>query len=515
MRNQDIQAAWRYHNGTKHPNGYLLDYRHRYDPASQPMLFKVYEDAPRISLPLDPSPKGKSALEAISSTVMADNEERIPDLDGLARILHFSAGITKRMTYPHPWGEILFRAASCTGALYHIELYLVCGELPGLEAGVYHYDPLDSALDLLREGDYRGFLVEASGNDPTLGQAAAVLACTHVSWRNACKYQARAYRHAFWDGGTILSHVLAMACLHDLPTEVVVGFVDDAVSALLGLDRQRELPIALVPIGRTFEETPVPPAEVELLHLEVMPVSDYEMDFSAIREMHEASSLLNREEVEIWRGASGTADESEPCGDLVPLKPFPKGDQSREPLERVILRRGSTRRFAQETITFQQLSTILDRSMRVIPADFLGSGEGFLSQAYLIVNGVEDLHPGVYVLHRDGNQLEELKRGVFRQEAGHLALDQSLGADASVNVYFMAPLREVLSRFGNRGYRAAQLEAGVLAGRMYLAAYAQGLGATGLTFYDDDVTEFFSPHARDRSVMFLIALGIPARRQQL
>jgi hypothetical protein len=34
-----------------------------------------------------------------------------------------------------------------------------------------------------------------------------------------------------------------------------------------------------------------------------------------------------------------------------------------------------------------------------------------------------------------------------------------------------------------------------------------GVGATGLTFFDDDVTDFFSPHAAGKSVMFLIAVG--------
>ena len=86
----------------------------------------------------------------------------------MARILHFSAGITKKIDYP--WGPMLFRAAACTGALYHIELYLVCGDLPGLEAGVYHYAPHDSALRLLRQGDYRGVVTEASGTSPTVGR---------------------------------------------------------------------------------------------------------------------------------------------------------------------------------------------------------------------------------------------------------------------------------------------------------------------------------------------------------
>ena len=48
---------------------------------------------------------------------------------------------------------------------------------------------------------------------------------------------------------------------------------------------------------------------------------------------------------------------------------------------------------------------------------------------------------------------------------------------------------------------------------MYLTAYAQRLGATGLTFFDDDVTNFFSPHAEGKSAIFLLAIGKPLRRK--
>ena len=40
---------------------------------------------------------------------------------------------------------------------------------------------------------------------------------------------------------------------------------------------------------------------------------------------------------------------------------------------------------------------------------------------------------------------------------------------------------------------------------------AQRFGASRLTFFDDEVTEFFSPHAAGKSVMFLVALGHPDR----
>ncbi len=81
-------------------------------------------------------------------------------------------------------------------------------------------------------------------------------------------------------------------------------------------------------------------------------------------------------------------------------------------------------------------------------------------------------------------------------------------------MFFLADLNVWLDCFGNRGYRAVQLEAGILGGKMYLAAYSQRLGATGRTFYDDEVVEFFSPHAAGKSAIFLVALGHPAPQRR-
>src|SRR5215510_7191224 len=44
---------------------------------------------------------------------------------------------------------------------------------------------------------------------------------------------------------------------------------------------------------------------------------------------------------------------------------------------------------------------------------------------------------------------------------------------------------------------------------------ALGLGASGLTFYDDDVTAFFTPHATGKSAIFVVALGQTARENRV
>ena len=424
--------------------------------------------------------------------------------------MHFSAGITKQIDYP--WGAMAFRAAACTGALYHIELYVVCGDLPGLEAGVYHFDPRENALRLLRQGDYRGALVDASGNEQSVADAPAIIVYTDVFWRNACKYQAREYRHSFWDSGTILANTLAMSSGCGMPAQVVAGFVDASVNRLLDLDTRREVALVLVPLGYAPYSDVGSPPQPGPLSFKTVPISDHEIEFPAIEEMHDASSLASQAEVNSWRVEAPPMGLPGASGPLVPLKRSTEDELPQDSIESVIRRRGSTRDFAQESITFQQLSTMLAQATQGIPADFLKPPAVTLNDIYLIVNAVEGLASGTYVFHRDLFSLELLAEGDFRYQSGYLGLHQQIPADASVNLFLLADLEPTLKRFGNRGYRAAQLEASIIAGKIYLAAYAQRLGASGLTFYDDGVTEFFSPHARGKSVMFLVALGKRAKR---
>ena len=156
---------------------------------------------------------------------------------------------------------------------------------------------------------------------------------------------------------------------------------------------------------------------------------------------------------------------------------------------------------------------MLDRATRGIPADFLDPLGSHLNDLYLIVNNVRAWPPEPTSTTGKQKLLELLKPGDFRDKAGYLGLEQQLPADAAVDVFFLADLKKILERYGNRGYRAVQLEAGILGGKLYLAAYAQRLGASGLTFYDDDVVSFFSPHARGKSAIFLVALGRSAVRK--
>ena len=428
--------------------------RHRLDWPNQPLPFKIYTTMSPRPLPLEFQRSTAGAL----------------DLNMLSRLCYFSNGVTRVLR------GMPFRAAACTGAMYHIELYVVCTDVGDLEAGVYHYGAHDNGLRQLRAGDFRA----------VLGSGASVyFVLTSTWWRNAWKYQARAYRHAFWDGGTVLANLVSVASAQHVDARVLMGFVDRDVNRLLDIDPSSEGAIAVVALG---SEAPPPatPPDLTPLNLPTRRLSPHQVNYPEIVQAHLESSLPSSDAVDAWRERY-TATNALPDG---------------EPIEDVILRRGSTRRFSPAPVSAAALHIALAR------ATSPNSADAFIpSDVYLIVNAVEDVASGTYVYDRAAHQLQLLRAGEFRREAAYLDLGQELAGDAAVNVYWLVRLADI----DDRGYRAAQLSAAIEAGKLYLAAYAQGLGATGLTFFDDDVTAFFSPHAAGKSVMFLTAVGSPRR----
>ncbi len=294
----------------------------------------------------------------------------------------------------------------------------------------------------------------------------------------------------------MLANMLAMTAALQFPAKVVLGFIDSEVNRLLDLDANREVAFSLVTIGHSNAPAPASPKQAPKLNLPTVPLSGHEIDYPELRDIHAASSLNSYEEVRTWRErVLGQTPNSHANSVSVP-------ERHSNTIERVILRRGSSRKFERVAITKEQLMTILHSSTRGI-----WPGLPLLNELYLIVNAVEGMEPGAYFYRPGDGSLECLRQGDFRNQARHLGLQQDLPGDAAGDIFFLADLDDILNRMGNRGYRAVQLEAGIIGGKVYLASYALSLGATGLTFFDDDVVDFFSPHATGKSAIFLVAVG--------
>jgi SagB-type dehydrogenase family enzyme len=555
--NSEIRYAIDYHEATKHSEASLMTSRHYLDFNNKPIPFKIYLELPSITLPISfPTPE-VNALSCISGMINqrshhdtnglttttktsrnSNNSSNTPELDAenLAEILFFSAGITREMKYPY--GNYYMRAASATGALYPIELYVVCDDISSnLMAGVYHFSPADFSLTQIRKGTYKRYLA-AAANNHDIANSAITVVFTSFAWRNAWKYQSRSYRHWFWDSGVIASNLLATTYAMRLPTRIITGFLDDTVNQLLCVEDQREAAIAMAAIGAGSSKDIIAPSqqEKEIDRISFLSIPKIralskrgEINYPEIWELNQASKLTSKQEIEGWisnahrhhqllSAASHRSQDRGTDSDNIIITPneLEEGIKNSRSLKETILWRGSSRRFARSNISLTTLKTILYNSSRGVPMDIFRDGNSLLD-IYFIANGVDNLTPGAYFYNRNGSvtssntSIEKIKEiASSRNISGYLCLGQSLFRDASVIFFLMTDLQAVLRSLGNRGYRASQFEAGIIAGKIYLAAYALGIGASGSTFFDDAVTEAFSPHASNKSTMIAVGIGVPA-----
>jgi SagB-type dehydrogenase family enzyme len=522
--NNETKYAKEYHEETKHSEVSIQQSRHYLDWNNKPLPFKVYSNLPLISLPTDFSQPTQGALFSIGKTQPTKGKSVVFDIKNLAELLFFSAGITRVLKLDY--GTYYMRAASATGALYPIELYIICQDIPGLKAGVYHFCPGDFTLTELRSGDYRATLADIAGGNNNIVRSPITVAYTSIAWRNAWKYQARSYRHWFWDSGVIAANFLATCISLEITTQLIMGFVDNAVNRLLRLDDKQEAAVVLAPIDNNSSADSVPTVkESEDLSIpQTIPMLRGELNYPEIWKLHKSSYLLNKEEVKNWVTAAAAFKQTptNKAAEVVHRKAliFETSIMNEPSLAETILLRGSSRKFSRQPISFRQLSNILHYSTRGVPLDFLDSkidnnnNKNSTIDIYLIVNDVEGLQAGAYFFDHYNESLEQLKNKVSRGISGYLCLGQSLFSDANVVFFLMTDLNKILDTLGNRGYRASQFEAGVIAGKIYLTAYAQKIGASGSTFFDDAVSEFFSPHAADKSTMIAVGIGVPGYKSR-
>jgi SagB-type dehydrogenase family enzyme len=493
------EMSRQFHDRTSHTWRSVRADGRQLDWARRPPPFKTYPDLPLRSLPVDLAETDWPAVDALSGE---SPPNRAPlDVRRLAALLFSTAGVTRR--WERDGRQRTFRAASSAGALYPIEVYVVVADLDGgLPAGVYHLAPLEFGLRRLRDGDHREVLAAAAA-DPDLARAPVSLVLTGIPWRTTWKYQRRGYRHLYWDAGTMLANLLGVATGMAEPARVLTGFVDGRVSQLLGLAPDEELPLAIVPVGDP-DLDPAPAGDrPDALPHRPASGSAAPTDHLDLLATHRAAELSSAAAVQAWRS---TMRE-------LPAHPAARPDPpataaTYDTLEGVILRRGSTRRFSRAEVPAAALAWPLAVAGQPVPCDALAPGATLLTH-HAVVHGVEGVTPGLHRLTPDG--LEPRRAGRFRGEATQLCLEQALGGEGAYTVFHAADLDRILAGGGERAYRAVLLEGGIALGRAQLAAFTLELGATGLTFYDADVTRFLGPP--DEPVC-VTAVGVPAYRSR-
>jgi SagB-type dehydrogenase family enzyme len=414
------------------------------DRSRLPPHWKVYPPSlPRIDLPRDWARPAVSMTDALSGRMPGRPQPL--DVAGLSRLLHLSAGVVRVRAAMPPYAFMWpFRAAGSAGGRFPLEVYVAARGVDGLDDGVWWYEP-----------EHHGLVRIA----PAPSGEATALIVTGAPWRTAWRYVERGFRHVYWDAGSMLAQTLVGAGSAGWAPRLWTRFSDAEVARLVGADGIQEWPVALVALG------PGAPALQSGGAAERGSIAEEPTTFPLVTIAQHAGDLDALGDP--WR---------------VPL-PVEGAVPVSDDVDAVVLRRGSAR-------TLDPTGVVPGDEYRFSMQVAL---RGIDTPHVVAVHAVDGVEPGLY---RPPDLETPVRAGDLRDELLSVCLDMDLSKDASYDVIGAVDLDAI----DDRAYREAQLASGIVEGRLHLAAYALGHGASGMTFADDEMERLLAPAFPGRSM---------------
>lgn len=517
-----LAEVLRYHEASKHHLDRYAPGPGSLDWANQPDPFRTYAGAEQVALPL------AADRQQIPFEAVRRGDRPVPhpfDRESIGQLFELSLGLSAWKRYgSNRWA---LRCNPSSGNLHPTEGYLVCGELPGLPRGVYHYVSRDHVLER------RGIPEEAARWDRSLANGVLV-ALTGIHWREAWKYGVRAWRYCQHDGGHALGALAYAAAALGWTVRLLPTVGDERLEALLGItgpwgESEPESPEALLWIGPGIPAAGGIQVPLEGLRFAGCP------------------NRLSPRHVP-WRGIDDVERATRRPAGLEPLPwvpaPLPPLTPSRceLPAARLYRQRRSAVDFDRVTSLsaarwFAMLDALLPRPHlppldawpwrpRVHPA--------------LFVHRVDGVAPGLYALVRDPEAVPRLRgalrgdwvwrrveaapahlplyllaEGDTRDVARLISCHQDIAADSCFALAFLAEFETALAA-GPWVYRDLYWEAGLLGQILYLEAEAAGIRGTGIgCFFDDAVHRLLGIEDRSFQSLYHFTAGGPVEDPRL
>ena len=533
----DLDAVYRYHDGTKHHFNQFARSPGRLDWASQPHPFRTFHNAPAV--PLFPSPGGSQAIGLPRShpttyselLCAASVEPRAAPLTAAAvgDVLRHALGLSAWKQFREARWSL--RVNPSSGNLHPTEAYVVTGTIEGLSRApsVFHYAADRHALERRCE------FADASWRGPRNG--AWLVALTSIHWRESWKYGERAFRYCQHDLGHAVAALRIAAALVGWRAVLLPEWPQRDIAALTGTDRdedfveaEREEPGCLLAIGtgdvsEAFRED-------RTLIVDAVRNGRWSGRASQLSEDHVQWTFID----EIARA---TEDHGRPRPQSTRLPDYPI-TQSVEPssadARALILRRRSAVAFdARSSIGVNRFLQLLTRVLPGPHAPWDALWWTPRIHLVLFVHRVDGLDPGLYFLPRDMDALDAVRRasrreflwedvaplfclarGDCRAVAARLSCGQDIAADGFFSLGMLAEVDRSLQEFGPAFYRHLFWESGVVGQMLYLDAEAAGARATGIgCFFDDPVHDLLGLSGHAFQSLYHFTVGIPVEDGRL
>jgi len=482
-----------YHHRTKHRlNGYAKG-PETIDWEAQPNPFRHYAGASTVLLPFNADNCD------LPFTALYSPEQipvQAPALTSLALLLEISLALSAWKQFGHSRWSL--RCNPSSGNLHPTEAYVIATGTDGLDDGVYHYN---AELHVLERRC--SFAIEHA-------QAGLWLGLSSVHWREAWKYGERAFRYCQHDVGHALAAVSYGATTLGWKVQPCYDLSDEALAALLGVDRDEDFPMA---------EREHPDLLVQLVwDTTTLAALEPVLSHALAGTWSGRANILDRRHFYKWPVIDAVTEASHkpsqpiyPTPELAELPAIEPTDCA-ETAARLFRQRRSAQAFdGVTTMTHADFFRTLDHLLpRAGQAPWDGLPWSPRLHLVLFVHRVDGMAPGLYALPRSLDGETRMRAG-FRstfswqpvaEAPEHLPLFQLVAANAQKTIaklccnqaiagasaFSLGMIAEFDSVLQDAPWRYRELfwEAGVIGQVLYLEAEACGLRGTGIGCYFDD-----------------------------
>lgn len=190
-----------------------------------------------IKLP-KPKERGSISIEEVLQRrrSVRDYKKALMSLEEVSQLLWAGSG-----------RNLYRRTAPSAGATYPLEIYLVVGEVEGLEPGVYHYSIPKHSLEKTKEQDTRKALCRAALEQRMIERAPVSLVIAADYHRTTGHYGQRGMRYVHMEVGHVGQNISLQAVALNMGTVMIGAFDDRAVREVLEIEEE---PLYIIPVGK-------------------------------------------------------------------------------------------------------------------------------------------------------------------------------------------------------------------------------------------------------------------------
>ncbi|MCL1877714.1 MAG: SagB/ThcOx family dehydrogenase [Defluviitaleaceae bacterium] len=217
-----------------------------YETVDSTPVVRIQQSEVIYILPEPRTDSNMSVEQALAQRRSRRNfQDKALSAEQLSQILWATYGITEPRP-DAPRGGL--RTTPSAGALFPLEIYVVIGNVEGIEPGVYRYISEENKIVQVISGDVRSSLAAAALGQRSVQNAPAILAISADFEIMLPRYGERGIMYIYIEVGHSAQNVYLQAEALGLGTVAVGAFIDDQVAEVLNLP-ENETPLYLMPFG--------------------------------------------------------------------------------------------------------------------------------------------------------------------------------------------------------------------------------------------------------------------------